>query len=291
MTTASHSGTFLIGGDLPIHRMGFGAMQLTGPGVWGPPADEANARDIFRRAAELDINFIDTADVYGPRDSERIIREALSPYPDGLVIGTKGGLLRSGPATRENPGMSMDGSEGHIRAAIEGSLKTLGVERIDLYQLHRIDPAVPVEETMRVFRALRDEGKIRHIGLSEVGIEAIERARSVVDIATVQNVYNLANRRHNDVLAYCEQHGIGFIPFWPLRIGNIAGSTEITDIAARVNATPSQVALAWLLRKSPAVILIPGTSSMRHLEENVAACDVLLSDADMEGLEPLGALR
>jgi pyridoxine 4-dehydrogenase len=188
MITVAKSGIFHIGGDLPVHRMGFGAMRLTGPGVWGPPEDEANARAVLHRAVELGIDFIDTADVYGPRCNEQLIRTALAPYPSWLVVATKGGMVRSGPATRENPGMSMNGTEAHIRNAVEGSLRDLGVERIDLYQLHRVDPETPVEESMLVFRALRDEGKIRHIGLSEVGVEEIERARSIVDIATGKNV-------------------------------------------------------------------------------------------------------
>jgi len=279
--------TFLIGGDLPVRRMGFGAMRLTGPGVWGPPEDEPNARAVLRRAVELGVQFIDTADVYGPGDNERLIREALHPYAPGLVIGTKGGLVRSGPATRANPGMSMNGTEAHIRAAVESSLRLLGVERIELYQLHRVDPATPIEETMRVFRTLRDEGKIRHIGLSEVSVDQIERARAVVDIATVQNVYSLAARLHGDALAYCERNGIGFIPFWPLQGGALAQSQEMASIAATRRATPAQVSLAWLLRKSPNIILIPGTSSIAHLEENLAARSVVLSEDDMATLEAL----
>ena len=279
--------TFPIGGDLPVRRMGFGAMRLTGPGVWGPPEDEPNARAVLRRAVELGVQFIDTADVYGPGDNERLIREALHPYAPGLVIGTKGGLVRSGPATRANPGMSMNGTEAHIRAAVERSLRLLGVERIELYQLHRVDPATPIEETMRVFRTLRDEGKIRHIGLSEVSVDQIERARTVVDVATVQNVYSLVERLHGDVLAHCERHGIGFIPFWPLHGGALAQSQEVARIAATRRATPAQVSLAWLLHKSPNIVLIPGTSSIAHLEENLAARSVALSEDDMATLEAL----
>jgi pyridoxine 4-dehydrogenase len=286
--TTSTSTTFLIGGNLPVNRVGFGAMQLTGPGVWGPPADETNAKSILRRAVALGVNFIDTADVYGPRDNERLIREALAPYTSGLVIATKGGMVRKGPATREDPGMSMDGSEAHIREAIEGSLETLGVDRIDLYQLHRIDPAIPVEETMGVFRALRDEGKIGHVGLSQVSIEEIERARSVVEIATVQNVYNLANRTYEDVLAYCGRENIGFIPFWPLHIGELIRSASLVEMAASLQATPQQVVLAWLLRKSPSIVLIPGTSTIGHVEENVAAGKLALTDAQVETIERLG---
>jgi pyridoxine 4-dehydrogenase len=284
-----HDDTFRIGGALPIRRMGFGAMQLTGPGVWGPPKDPANAGAVLRRAVELGLNFIDTADVYGPGANERLIREALQPYPATLVIGSKAGMVRSGPATRENPGISLDGSETHIRNALEGSLRDLGVDCIDLYQLHRVDPATPVEETMGVFRALRDEGRIRHVGLSGVGVEQIERARAVVEIATVQNVYSLAIRRHDDELAYCERNGIGFIAFWPLHLEHLAGSEVLARIANEAAATTSQVALAWLLKKSAVTILIPGTSSLAHLEENAAAGDVELSEAQMQQLDRIGA--
>jgi pyridoxine 4-dehydrogenase len=291
MTTTTLGGTFSIGGDLPVRRMGFGAMRLTGPGVWGPPEDGAKAEAVLRRAVALGVNFIDTADVYGPGDNERLIRQALHPYAKDLVIGTKGGLVRSGPATPENPGMSMNGTEAHIRRAVEGSLRDLGLERIDLYQLHRVDLATPIEETMRVFGALRDEGKIRHIGLSEVDVADIERARGVVEIATVQNIYNLAVRKHDGVLKYCEQNGIAFIPFWPQHIEALADSPVLTRVSEETASTPRQVALAWLLRKSPATILIPGTSSISHLESNMAACDVQLSDAQTAALEELGGFQ
>jgi pyridoxine 4-dehydrogenase len=265
--------------------MGFGAMRLTGPGVWGPPEDEGAARAVLQRAVALGVNFIDTADMYGPEHNERIIREALHPYPAGLVVGTKVGLIASGPSTPENIRVTINGTEAHIRRAVAGSLQRLGVACIDLYQLHRIDPTIPIEETMRVFRALRDEGKIRHIGLSEVKVDDIKRAQSVVEIATVQNIYNLFTRKHDDVLGYCEQNNIGFIPFWPLHRGALAKSDAAVEIATRASATPAQVALAWLLRKSPVIILIPGTSSIEHLEQNVAAAGVQLTDADMEGLD------
>jgi pyridoxine 4-dehydrogenase len=291
MTSTGQVGVFHIGGNLPVKRLGFGAMQLTGPGVWGPPLDADSARAVLRRAVELGVDFIDTADVYGPGDNERLIREALCPYPSGLVIATKGGLVRSGPATRESPGMSMNGTEAHIRAAVEGSLRDLGVERIDLYQLHRVDPATPIEETMGVFRALREEGKIRHIGLSQVSIEEIERARAVVEIATVQNIYNLAVRNYADVLAHCEAQGIGFIPFWPLHIEAVADSEVLARIAIDVGASARQVALAWLLQQSPATILIPGTASVAHLEENLTAQDLTLNDVQMRDLGTLGQPR
>jgi len=287
MTSTTDHSTFHIGGDMPVARMGYGAMQLTGPGVWGPPQDPANAQAVLRRAVELGVDFIDTADVYGPGDNERLIRAALHPYAAGLRIATKAGLVRNGPATRENPGISTNGTEAHIRRAVEGSLRDLGVERIDLYQLHRVDPATPIEDTMGVFRALRDEGKVRHIGLSEVGVAEIERARSVVEIATVQNVFSLAIRRHDEVLAHCERSGIGFIPFWPLHLEALADSEVLARIAAETAAATTQVALAWLLKKSPSIILIPGTSSVAHLEQNVAARDLELSDAQMVALDSL----
>jgi pyridoxine 4-dehydrogenase len=279
------SSLFRIGGELPISRIGFGAMQLTGRGVWGPPENPEIARAVLRRAVELGVNFIDTADVYGPGDNERLIRDTLSPFKPGLIIGTKGGLVRSGPATRENPGMSTNGTEVHIRRAVEGSLRDLGVGCIDLYQLHRVDPDTPIEETMRVFRSLRDEGKIRYVGLSEVTLDQLQRAQSVIDIATVQNGYNIAVRRHQDVLDYCERTNIGFIPFWPLHSGALAGTQVLAEIAGRTGATPAQIALAWLLKKSPVIILIPGTSSVEHLEQNLAVRDIVLSEADMESLE------
>jgi aryl-alcohol dehydrogenase-like predicted oxidoreductase len=279
---------FNIGGDLPMHRLGFGAMRLTGPGVWGPPVNPAEAAAVLRRAVELGIDFIDTADVYGPGDNERLIRDTLAPYKLGLVVGTKGGMVRSGPATPTNPGISMDGSAAHIRRAVEGSLRDLGIDCIDLYQLHRIDPAIPIEDTMAVFLALRNEGKIRHVGLSEVGTEQIERARSVVEIATVQNRYNLADRRQHDVLTYCERHGMGFIAFYPLGAGTLAMSAALGPIGARTGATSSQIALAWLLQRSPATILIPGTSSVKHLEQNVAARDLRLTSNEMIALEQIG---
>jgi pyridoxine 4-dehydrogenase len=281
------AGEFRIGGDLPICRFGFGAMRLTGPGIWGPPTDLHAAQAVLRRAVELGINFIDTADVYGPGDNERLIRDTLAPYPARLVIATKGGLVRGGPATAQNPGMGTDNSEAHLRHAVEGSLRNLGVERIDLYQLHRVDPAVPIEATMGVLARLRDEGKIRHIGLSEVAVDHIERARSEVEIATVQNLYNLAQRKHDDVIDYCARHGIGFIPFYPLKIGDLADSEALKSLAAREQVTPALIALAWLFRRSPVIVPIPGTSSLDHLEENAEACRVTLTARDMETLDVL----
>lgn len=283
--------TFLIGGDLPVRRLGFGAMRLTGPGIWGPPDDEPNARHVLRRAVELGVQFIDTADVYGPGCNEELICDALGPYPPGLVVATKGGLIRSGPATRENPGMTMNGSEAHIRTAIEGSLRRLKVERIELYQLHRVDPLRPIEETMLVLGALQAEGKIRHIGLSEVTVNQVERARTVVDIATVQNVYSLSERRHEEVLTYCEQNGIAFIPFWPLHGGELVQSLQLTNIAKAKNATVAQVVLAWLFCKSPNIMLIPGTSSTAHLEENLESSKIHFSLEEMAEIEASHKLR
>jgi aryl-alcohol dehydrogenase-like predicted oxidoreductase len=279
---------FKIGADLSVRRLGFGAMRLTGRGVWGPPEDVPAAQAVLRRAVDLGVNFIDTAGSYGPGDNERLIRDTLRPYPVGLVIGTKGGMRKTGPSTPESWGIELDASESFLRQGVEGSLRDLGVERIDLYQLHRVDPKVPIEDTMGVLSRLQDEGKIRHVGLSAVDVEQIDRARRVVDIATVQNEYNLSSRTHDDVLAYCEQHAIGFIPFYPQRIGELAEAEALRAIAARENATPAMVALAWLLRRSPVMIPIPGTSSRAHLEENVDACRIALSDGDMAALGQLG---
>ncbi|HEY1537459.1 MAG TPA: aldo/keto reductase [Polyangiaceae bacterium] len=266
-------------------------MRLTGPGVWGPPRDVPAAQAVLRRAVELGINFIDTADVYGPGDNERLIRDTLSPFAASLVVATKGGVTRAGPATPDNPGMGVDNSEAHLRGAVEGSLRDLGVERIDLYQLHRVDPRVPIEETMGVLTRLRDEGKIRHVGLSEVSVDQIARARSVIPIATVQNEYNLANRRHEDVLDFCEGHRIGFIPFYPQKVGALAESDALKSIATRERVTPGLIALAWLFARSPVVIAIPGTSSVTHLDENVGACGVRLSSADMSALNGLPSAK
>lgn len=278
---------FKIGGNLPVRRFGFGAMRLTGKGVWGPSEDVPSAQAVLRRAIDLGINFIDTADVYGPGDNERLIRDTLRPYPAGLVIGTKGGMIRSGPATPDNHRSGIDNSEAHLRHAVEGSLRDLGVEYIDLYQLHRVDSNIPIEDTMGVLGRLQSEGKIRHIGLSAVSVEQIERARSVVEIATVQNEYNLGTRTHEDVVDYCAKNGIGFIPFYPLRIGKLAESEDLKAIAIREGVTPAGIALAWLFEKSPVIVAIPGTSSVDHLNENAIASEVYLSTDDMNTLEAL----
>jgi pyridoxine 4-dehydrogenase len=277
---ATASGTFAIGGDLPVHRLGYGAMQLTGPGVWGEPDDRAQAITVLRRAVELGINLIDTANSYGPYVNEELIREALHPYPKGLVIATKAGLTRPGPS-RWVP----LGRPEHLRQECEMSLRRLAVERIDLFQLHRIDPKVPAEDQFAALRDLQKEGKVRHVGLSEVNVSELEAARRIVPIATVQNQYNLAYRNSEDVLDYCTRKDIGFIPWFPLATGDLAKPHgTLTRIARQLGAQPAQVALAWLLKKSPVILPIPGTSKVKHLEENTAAALLNLDDSIMEEL-------
>jgi aryl-alcohol dehydrogenase-like predicted oxidoreductase len=267
---AKKSGEFLIGGDLRVNRLGFGSMRLTGDGIWGEPADRAEAVRVLRRAAELGVNFIDTADSYGPDVSEEIIAEALYPYPAGLVIATKGGFMRPGP----NQWVE-NGKPEHLRTVCEGSLRRLRLDRIDLYQLHRIDPKVPAEEQLGTLKDLQAQGKIKHIGLSEVSVEQIQHARTIVLIVSVQNRYSISDRGSEDVLEYCEKEKMGFIPWFPLAAGRVSGSeSPISRIAAQLKATPSQVALAWLLARSPVMLPIPGTSKVEHLEENVAAADL-----------------
>src|SRR5438046_1377727 len=277
---AAKSGTFAIGGDLRIRRLGFGAMQLTGPGVWGEPTDRAEAVAVLRRAVELGINLIDTADSYGPYVSEDLIREALHPYPRGLVIATKAGL------TRPRPDKWVPlGRPDYLRQECEMSLRRLGVERIELFQLHRIDPKVPADDQFGVLRDLQKEGKIRHVGLSEVNVVEIEAARRIVTVATVQNQYNLAYRNFEDVLDYCTGENIGFIPWFPLATGDLAKHNgDLTRIAGQLGAQPAQVALAWLLKRSPVMLPIPGTSKVKHLEENTAAALLHLDDSIMEKL-------
>lgn len=271
---AAASAVFALGGDLPVHQLGFGAMRVVGPGVWGPPADRDNSLRVLRRAVELGVDLVDTAEVYGPHVSEELIREALHPYPDGLVIATKGGIHR--PSSQQ---LTPNGTPEFLRAGVEGSLSRLGVDVIDLYQLHRIDPKVPVEESVGALAELRDEGKIRHIGLSEVRVDDLERARAVTPIASVQNRYNVADREHEDVLEHCEREGIAFLPWFPLDTGKLAAPDgALSRLAAETGATPAQLALAWLLRRSPVVLAIPGTGSLAHLEENCAAATVELGD-------------
>lgn len=277
--TATASGTFTIG-DLEVVRLGFGAMRVTGPGIWDYPEDREAALALLRRVPELGIDFIDTSDAYGPHTSEELIREALHPY-DGIVVATKGGFLRTGPGA-----WHIHGHSDYLRQCCELSLRRLGVERIDLYQLHRIDSKVPREEQFGVLAELQREGKVRHLGLSQVSVEEIEAAAAFFPVATVQNRYNLVDRADDDVLAYCEAHGVGFIPWYPLAAGELAQpGGVVAEIAAVHDATPGQVALAWLLARSPVMLPIPGTSSVAHLEENVAAAQLRLTDDQLGRLD------
>jgi pyridoxine 4-dehydrogenase len=277
---ADASGAFAIGGDLTVNRLGYGAMQITGPGVWGDPKDPDEAVRVLRRAVELGVNFIDTADSYGPFVSEQLIRKALHPYVDDLVIATKGGLTRSGPGDWRPVGRPE-----YLRQQTELSLRHLGVERIDLYQLHRIDPQVPLADQLGELVLLQQEGKIRHIGVSEVSVAELQEARTHAEIVSVQNLYNLANRSAEDVLDYAEAEGIGFIPWFPIATGELARPGGPLDTFAKQHgASPSQLALAWLLRRSPAMLPIPGTSSVAHVEENTEAARITLSDAEFEAL-------
>ncbi len=279
--SAVDSGTFSIGGDLPVHRLGYGAMQITGDGVWGDPADPDQALAVLERAVELGITLIDTADSYGPFVSEDLIAQALHPYADGLVIATKGGLTRTGPNKWHAVARPM-----YLRQCLEMSLRRLKLERIDLYQLHRIDEKVPMEDQIGELKKMQDEGKIRHIGLSEVTVEQIKEARGIAEITTVQNLYNIGNRKHEDVLDYCEANGIGFIPWYPLNTGKLLSSNDspLAKAATDLDATPAQVALAWLLKRSPVMLPIPGTSKVAHLEQNVAASGLELSDHVFQSL-------
>ncbi len=284
--TARQSGTFKIGGDLEVHRLGFGAMRITGQGVWGEPADRAEALRTLARVPELGIDFIDTADSYGPEVSERLIREALHPYR-GIVVATKGGLVRPA-ASRWVP----LGRPEYLRQQAILSARRLGVERIDLWQLHRIDPTVPREEQFAAIAAMRKDGLIRHAGLSNVSVEEIEAAQRHFPVATVQNRYNLAERRSEDVLDYCEKMGIGFIPWYPLAAGDLARpGSALEAIARRHGASPGQIALAWLLRRSPVMLPIPGTGKVRHLEENTAAAGISLSEAEFAELSALAGRK
>jgi pyridoxine 4-dehydrogenase len=275
-SAAAASGTFKLGGDLPVHRLGFGAMRITGEGVWGEPRDPGEARKLLRRVVDLGVNLIDTADSYGPEVSERLIADALHPYPKGLVIATKGGLTRAGPGE-----WAPVGRPEYLRQCVELSLRRLKLDCLDLYQLHRIDAKVPLAETLGALRDLQKAGKIRHLGLSEVSVKEIEQATEIAPIVSVQNLYNLGNQQSAAVLDYCTQHNLGFIPWFPLSAGDMARPGGPLDQAAKNHgATVSQLALAWLLQKSPVVLPIPGTSSIKHLEENMGATKVKLTEKE-----------
>ncbi|MGZ6778201.1 MAG: aldo/keto reductase [Mycobacterium sp.] len=288
MTTSSvaqAAGTFTLGGDLTVNRLGFGAMRITGKGVWGPPADRDEAARVLRRAIDLGVNFIDTADSYGPFVSEELIHEALAPYPEDLVIATKAGLLRTGPDVWIPLGFPS-----YLRQEVELSLRRLGVDRIDLFQLHRIDDKFPLEDQVGELAALQQEGKIRHIGLSEVNVDQLAAAQKVAPIVSVQNMYNLTARTAEPVLDACEAQGLGFIPWFPLAAGPLAAEDgPLQRIAADHHATASQLALAWLLKRSPVMLPIPGTSKVSHLEQNVAAAEISLSDEEFDTLSKAGS--
>jgi aryl-alcohol dehydrogenase-like predicted oxidoreductase len=282
---ASASGTFLIAGDLPVHRLGYGTMRLVGEGAWGEPADPAECHRVLRRAVELGVNLIDTADAYGPEIAERLIAEALHPYASGLVIATKGGITRQGPAKTEYVGRA-----GYLIQCVEMSLRRLKLDRIDLYQLHRIDPRTPLEETLGALKRMQEQCKIRHIGLSEVTPAEIEAARKIVDIVSVQNRYSLADRRYEETLRYCESEGIAFLPWYPMAGGKQLkpghpSAQKFAALATRHSASVAQLSLAWLLQKSPVLLPIPGTSRVAHLEENLGAAELKLSAAEWSEIE------
>lgn len=278
---AAASGTFALGGDLQIHRLGYGSMRLTGEGIWGEPKDREEAKRVLHRVVELGVNFVDTADSYGPYVSEQLIGDTLAPYSQGTIVATKGGLVRTG----RNQWLPVGRPE-YLHQEVEMSLRRLKLQRIDLWQLHRIDPKVPVEESLGKIAELQQQGKIRHVGLSEVKPHEIEQAQKVVKIVSVQNQYNIGDRRHEDVLAYCEQNGLAFIPWFPVAAGKLARPGGPLDEAAkRHGATVSQLSLAWLLHRSPVMLPIPGTSSVKHLEENVAASALKLDNAEWKQIE------
>ncbi len=273
--------TFKIGGDLEVNRLGYGAMRITGKGIWGEPKDPDEAKRVLKRAVELGVNFIDTADSYGPAVSERLIGEALAPYPKGLVIATKGGLTRQGPDQWQPVGRPE-----YLVQQVHLSLRLLRTNTIDLWQLHRFDPKVPVEESLAPIVQLQKQGKIRYVGLSEVKPREIDQARKVIDIVSVQNMYNVGDRQHEDVLQYCEKNELAFIPWFPVAAGKLAKpGGKLDELAKRHGATVSQLSIAWLLHRSPVMLPIPGTSSVAHLEENMKAADISLSDAEMQEIE------
>ncbi|MBB5393991.1 aldo/keto reductase [Mucilaginibacter sp. AK015] len=279
---ATYPKTFSIGGDLPVNRIGYGAMRITGKGIWGPPKDKDEAIRVLKRAIELGVNFIDTADSYGPHISEELIAEALYPYPPDLVIGTKGGLLRTGPDQ-----WPINSSPAHLKEALEGSLKRLKLDQIDLYQLHRIDPNVPAEQTFEFLKQAQADGKVRHIGLSEVDIDDIKKAQDYFEVVSVQNMYSVDNRKWEGVLNYCEDNDIAFIPWFPLNAGNVSAQEKLQQVAEKHGATVHQVALSWLLNHSKNILLIPGTSSVAHLEENMKTANVALDAEDMNELDSI----
>ena len=281
-TETSFDATYSLGGDITVNRMGYGAMRITGDGIWGPPQDHNESIRVLQRAVELGVNFIDTADSYGPNVSEELIAEALHPYPAGLLIATKGGLLRTGPNQ-----WPIDASPSHLREALEGSLKRLKLDQIDLYQLHRVDPEVPFEQTLEFLQQVQEEGLVKHIGLSEVTVEQIQKAQEYVKVVSVQNMYSVDNRKWEAELDYTEQNGIAFIPWYPLSGGNTQAFDKLTQIGQKYNATKQQVALSWLLHRAPNILLIPGTSKVKHLEENMQAASISLSSEDMAELESL----
>lgn len=278
---AKASGTFLIGGDMTVHRMGYGAMRITGEGIWGEPKDVEGAKKVLRRAVEIGVNFIDTADAYGPNVSERLIGESLVPYAPGVIVATKGGFTRQGPGQ-----WAPVGRPEYLIQQVEMSLRLLKVERIDLWQLHRVDAKVPVEESLGALKKLQEQGKVRHVGLSEVKPDQIDQARKVIEIVSVQNQYNISNRKHEDVLQYCEKNNLAFIPWNPVAAGKLTKLGGKLDAAAKTHgATLSQLSLAWLLHHSPVMLPIPGTTSIEHLEENVAAATIKLTDAQWKEIE------
>ena len=279
-TKISFEKEFTLGEDLTVNRMGYGAMRITGEGIWGPPKDRAGAIKVLQRAVELGVNFIDTADSYGPNVSEELIAEALYPYPAGLVIATKGGFVRTGPGQ-----WVINSHPDHLKSALEGSLTRLKVDRIDLYQLHRIDPVVPFEDSLEFLQGVQEEGLVKHIGLSEVSVEDIKRAEEYVDIVSVQNKYSHDYRKWEDVLEYCEATGKAFIPWNPINAGNMSSMQKVERVAAKLGVSTQQLALAWLLYHSPNNLLIPGTSSVKHLEENLNAAKVELTEELLEELE------
>jgi pyridoxine 4-dehydrogenase len=277
--------TFLLGGDLEVFRLGFGAMRITGPGIWGEPENAAGIRALLRHVVERDVNLIDTADSYGPEISENLIADALRPYPEDLVIATKGGFERPGPGRWEP-----NGRPDRLRRCCEASLLRLGLERIDLYQLHTVDPKVPIEDSMGALAELQEEGKIRHVGVSNVTLEELERAQEIVPVVSVQNQYNVVNRASEDILRYCAENGLAFLPYFPLAVGELAESgTALADIARSHGATPAQVALAWLLQHAPVTLPIPGTSKVAHFDENREAVKLELEEDELEALDELAA--